>query len=101
MALGAPAAPALTRAFVVSEGGLEPPRPCGHQPLKLARLPIPPLRLEGSLYRRYLTPEPEVSQTREASKVPSALTTRPLTREESTECVSTWKRGMTGTCSRM
>src|SRR5271155_743732 len=29
----------------VSEGGLEPPRPCGHQPLKLARLPIPPLRL--------------------------------------------------------
>ena len=30
---------------MVSEGGLEPPRPCGHQPLKLARLPIPPLRL--------------------------------------------------------
>ncbi len=30
--------------FLVSEGGLEPPRPCGHQPLKLARLPIPPLR---------------------------------------------------------
>ena len=30
--------------LVVSEGGLEPPRPCGHQPLKLARLPIPPLR---------------------------------------------------------
>ena len=29
----------------MSEGGLEPPRPCGHQPLKLARLPIPPLRL--------------------------------------------------------
>ena len=29
---------------LVSEGGLEPPRPCGHQPLKLARLPIPPLR---------------------------------------------------------
>src|SRR5580700_11130071 len=28
----------------VSEGGLEPPRPCGHQPLKRARLPIPPLR---------------------------------------------------------
>ncbi len=28
----------------MSEGGLEPPRPCGHQPLKLARLPIPPLR---------------------------------------------------------
>jgi hypothetical protein len=30
--------------YTVSKGGLEPPRPCGHQPLKLARLPIPPLR---------------------------------------------------------
>jgi site-specific DNA recombinase len=29
---------------VVSEAGLEPARPRGHQPLKLARLPIPPLR---------------------------------------------------------
>ena len=29
---------------VVSKGGLEPPRPCGHQALNLARLPIPPLR---------------------------------------------------------
>ena len=28
----------------VSKGGLEPPRPFGHQPLKLARLPISPLR---------------------------------------------------------
>ncbi len=37
--------PVQTRVFrCVSEGGLEPPRPCGHQPLKLARLPIPPLR---------------------------------------------------------
>ena len=34
----------------VSEGGLEPPRPCGHQPLKLARLPIPPLRRGGERY---------------------------------------------------
>ena len=33
---------------LVSEGGLEPPRPCGHQPLKLARLPIPPLRRGAS-----------------------------------------------------
>ena len=30
---------------MVSKGGLEPPRPCGHKHLKLARLPIPPLRL--------------------------------------------------------
>ena len=36
----------------VSEGGLEPPRPEGHQPLKLARLPIPPLRRGRSWYRR-------------------------------------------------
>src|SRR5680860_10399 len=27
----------------VGEGGLEPPRPCGHRHLKPARLPIPPL----------------------------------------------------------
>jgi hypothetical protein len=27
------------------EGGLEPPRPFGHQILNLARLPIPPLSL--------------------------------------------------------
>ena len=35
---------AVTCGSLVSEGGLEPPHPCGHQPLKLARLPIPPLR---------------------------------------------------------
>ena len=34
---------------VVSEAGLEPARPCGHQPLKLARLPIPPLRRDEPL----------------------------------------------------
>ena len=28
---------------LVGEGGLEPPRPCGHRHLKPARLPIPPL----------------------------------------------------------
>src|SRR6185437_8210102 len=28
---------------MVPKRGLEPPRPCGHQLLKLARLPIPPL----------------------------------------------------------
>ena len=27
---------------MVREGGIEPPRPCGHQILSLARLPIPP-----------------------------------------------------------
>ena len=43
---------------IVSEGGLEPPRPCGHQPLKLARLPIPPLRRGGSRYRMGDSTEP-------------------------------------------
>ena len=28
------------RGFIVREGGLEPPRPFGHQHLKLARLPF-------------------------------------------------------------
>src|SRR5579884_1540237 len=36
----------------VGEGGLEPPRPCGHRNLNPARLPIPPLaRVEPSGYR--------------------------------------------------
>lgn len=29
-------------AHVVRTRGLEPPSPCGHQPLKLTRIPIPP-----------------------------------------------------------
>ena len=34
---------------MVRKGGLEPPRSCDRQPLKLVRLPIPPLpHLEGS-----------------------------------------------------
>ena len=33
----------VIEATVVGEGGLEPPRPCGHWHLKPARLPIPPL----------------------------------------------------------
>ena len=28
---------------LVRKGGIEPPRPCGHKILNLARLPIPPL----------------------------------------------------------
>src|SRR5688572_15002199 len=32
---------------VVRKGGLEPPRYCYRQPLKLVRLPIPPLPREG------------------------------------------------------
>jgi site-specific DNA recombinase len=39
---------------VVSEAGLEPARPRGHQPLKLARLPIPPLRRGPAGYRTLL-----------------------------------------------
>ncbi len=33
--------------WLVGEGGLEPPRPCGHRHLKPARLPIPPLARSG------------------------------------------------------
>ena len=33
-----------SRRFLVSKGGLEPPRPFERQPLKLVRLPISPLR---------------------------------------------------------
>jgi hypothetical protein len=29
--------------YLVRKGGLEPPRPCGHEILSLARLPVPPL----------------------------------------------------------
>ena len=35
---------------VVRKGGLEPPRYCYRQPLKLVRLPIPPLPRGGKLY---------------------------------------------------
>lgn len=33
-------------AYLVLEGGVEPPRPHGHTDLNRARLPIPPLELE-------------------------------------------------------
>jgi hypothetical protein len=33
--------------YMVRERGLEPPRPEGHQPLKLTRLPIPPFAHKG------------------------------------------------------
>jgi hypothetical protein len=33
------------RKLLVRKGGLEPPRSCDRQPLKLVRLPIPPLSL--------------------------------------------------------
>ena len=38
---------AILQAFSVPKRGLEPPRPCGHMTLNHARLPIPPLGLEG------------------------------------------------------
>ena len=43
----------------VGEGGLEPPRPCGHRHLKPARLPIPPLaRVDSEDYQRALPSGP-------------------------------------------
>ena len=53
--------------LVVSEGGLEPPRPCGHQPLKLARLPIPPLRRGRRSYRGRLGERPATKEGRPAT----------------------------------
>jgi hypothetical protein len=44
-------APADRTYVRVSEGGLEPPCPCGHMALNHARLPIPPLRLALTIYR--------------------------------------------------
>ena len=52
----------------VSEGGLEPPRPCGHQPLKLARLPIPPLRQVLRLRPRAIWSRQKISACRGASR---------------------------------
>ncbi len=37
-----------TNEEMVRKGGLEPPRSCDRQPLKLVRLPIPPLPHKGS-----------------------------------------------------
>ena len=43
---------------VVRKGGLEPPRYCYRQPLKLVRLPIPPLPQVGEVERTVrLTPD--------------------------------------------
>ena len=39
--------------LLVRKRGLEPPRPCGRQPLKLVRLPIPPLPQVGLLRTCY------------------------------------------------
>jgi hypothetical protein len=43
----------------VRKGGLEPPRSCDRQPLKLVRLPIPPLSRGGaaSRLRNYRSPK--------------------------------------------
>ncbi len=35
---------------MVRKGGLEPPRSCDRQPLKLVRLPIPPLPHERQVF---------------------------------------------------
>ena len=41
----APDARAIREGILVRQRGLEPPRDCSRQPLKLVRLPIPPLPL--------------------------------------------------------
>ena len=53
------------------ETGLEPARPCGHQALNLARLPIPPFPQKQSLSSLY----PPVAASREESAPPEGGTT--------------------------
>ncbi len=43
---------------MVRRRGLEPPRGCPHQPLKLARLPVPPLPQANEDGREYRIPSP-------------------------------------------
>ena len=78
----------VTCGNAVSEGGLEPPRPCGHQPLKLARLPIPPLRRGGRAYR-----SAAASHTRVASKVAPGRTSRSRTWSATATWVTNCPRG--------
>src|SRR5688572_26007618 len=42
---------------LVRKGGFEPPRSCERQPLKLVRLPVPPLSLRRAYESRALRPE--------------------------------------------
>src|SRR5204863_2498607 len=44
---GVPGQDTRTYVLAVGEGGVEPPRPCGHRILNPARLPIPPLARVG------------------------------------------------------
>src|SRR3990170_723719 len=53
--------------YGMRKGGLEPPRSCERQPLKLVRLPIPPLPL-GWVARQYRAAElRSIAGTRRAS----------------------------------
>src|SRR6188768_2882267 len=102
----------LCAEIYVSEGGLEPPRPCGHQPLKLARLPIPPLRrgppgrpwgevTVHGVIRGIQPPEDQPARvTFDQSTVPSTAVCSPWTRSATTTWVRNWAMGTTTNASR-
>ena len=82
----------FARSIEVRSKGLEPSRPCGRQPLKLVRLPIPP-RPRGSEFslsnlrrtsRDFAIAGPLISRqnTRVATTPPPAPVTRLLQRSE-------------------
>ncbi len=62
----------------VPEGGLEPPRPCGHWILNPARLPIPPLR--HPLHRNNLRRVSEGGQAIFTPKTPQKMRPSPTRR---------------------
>jgi hypothetical protein len=66
-----PGAPArhfasLAPSRMVRKGGFEPPRSCDRQPLKLVRLPVPPLPRRGLIESEKLAPEEPIEYMAEA-----------------------------------
>jgi hypothetical protein len=77
------------RKDLVRKGGLEPPRSCDRQPLKLVRLPIPPLSLwrePGAL----CAPRPATKHPILARRVHTAAAMRPAA--ETWGQASRWRR---------
>ncbi len=52
---------------LVRKRGFEPPRPCGHKLLRLARLPVPPLPHRRTIERG---PKPQLYTTRPSCRLP-------------------------------
>src|SRR5207249_8776537 len=60
--------------FMVRKRGFEPPRPCGHKLLRLARLPVPPLpHEEGTLDRLESSIIPDDGRSRDPTTCSTIL----------------------------